>query len=176
MQMVASRRTLYCLLVFCTLNFSASTAESLYVKKQQETIRVRLVAREAPIQASAFSQNVDSYVVEVVDSNGNQHLGRLSFRFLPYESPIPEELRDYAMVHTFRAMRDRNCDTSAAQLSARPLQYSSAAPEFKIKSAAALPCYVVTSKDYKGSKRDRVARKESKGKKDNGKGLLARRD
>jgi hypothetical protein len=175
--MSSTQRAIYCLLLSLTLVSCAlpGFSESLHVKKQRETIRVRLVAREAPIAASAFSQNVDSYLIELVDKGG-EHLARLSFRFLPYESPIPEELRDYAIVHTFRATRDRNCDASAAQLAAQPLQYSTDAPQIRVmKPASALPCYVVTANDYKGSKRDRntnVVRDESKS---DGSGLLAKR-
>jgi hypothetical protein len=140
-------------------------SESLYIKKQQETIHVRLIAREAPAAASAFSQNVDSYLVELVDKHGDEHLARLSFRFLPYESPIPEELRDYEIVLTFRATRDRDCDASAAQLAAHPLEYSNDAPQIRVlKPSSSLPCYVATAKDYKGSKRNRskAVRHESK--------------
>lgn len=149
------------LLVSAALISSALPAfsESLYIKKQQETIHVRLIAREAPPAASAFSQNVDSYLVELVDKHGDEHLARLSFRFLPYESPIPEELRDYEIVLTFRATRDRDCDASAAQLAAHPLQFTSDAPQVRVlKPSSSLPCYVATAKDYKGSKRHRSAK------------------
>ena len=149
------------LLVSAALISSALPAfsESLYIKKQQETIHVRLIAREAPPAASAFSQNVDSYLVELVDKHGDEHLARLSFRFLPYESPIPEELRDYEIVLTFRATRDRDCDASAAQLAAHPLQFTSDAPQIRVlKPSSSLPCYVATAKDYKGSKRHRPAK------------------
>jgi hypothetical protein len=172
-----SERAIYCLLLSATLIGCAlpGFSESLHVKKQRETIRVRLVAREAPIAASAFSQNVDSYLVELVDKGG-EHLARLSFRFLPYESPIPEELRDYAIVHTFRATRDRECDASAAQIAALPLQYSTDAPQIKVmKPSSALPCYVVTANDYKGSKRDRNTKVVREDNKSDSSGLLAKR-
>ena len=167
------------LLVSAALICSALPAfsESLYVKKQQETIHVRLIAREAPAAASAFSQNVDSYLVELVDKHRDEHLARLSFRFLPYESPIPEELRDYEIVLTFRATRDHDCDASAAQLAAHPMQYSSDAPQIRVlKPSSALPCYVVTAKDYKGSKRNRGVKAVKNDSKSDESEVLAKRE
>jgi hypothetical protein len=125
-------------------------ADSFYdATPKSETIRLRLVARERSAPISATTRNTDLYLVELQTKAGKQ-LALLSYSFLAYEPQIPASLFDYARVLKFRAVRDKSCDSTMAEEGKFDLTYSSGAPQ-TIDPQTALPCYVVTPRDYRGA-------------------------
>jgi hypothetical protein len=135
-----------------------SASKLMQPKARPETINVRLIARERPIDVTGFGRNVDSYLVQIETSDGQRRLGRMSFRYLLYEEDIPPSFRDYLIVHTFKATRDAACDLVPATLNNADLSYSDHAPRLG-RLEAGVPCYVVTPASYrKSQKRDAATR------------------
>jgi hypothetical protein len=128
-------------------------SESLYVKVRHETIRVRLIAQEPSAPITATARNTDWYVVELQDKSGEKQFVRLTYSFLYFEPRLPESFLDYSAVHKFSAIRDTGCDLPVARLDKPHLQHARHAPNADLGADGALPCYVVTPKDYKGTKR-----------------------
>jgi hypothetical protein len=149
--MIVVRRALCCLLI---LAFAAPMwSKSLYFESKHETIRVRMIAQEPSAPTSATTRNTDWYIVELQNKSGEKQFVRLTYSFLYFEPRLPESFLDYSAVHKFRAVRDRSCDLPVARLDKRHLQPVRNAPDADLDRNDALPCYVVTPKDYKGTKR-----------------------
>jgi hypothetical protein len=146
--MCFTRRALACLFVLIVT--LPSWPDSLYSKPKYENIQVRLIAREQLAPITSGARNTDWYVVELQGKSGEKHMARLTYSFLAHEARLPESFLNYATVHKFRAVREKSCDSSMAQVAQRNLQYSTGVPK-SFGQNAALPCYVVTPKDYRGS-------------------------
>jgi hypothetical protein len=119
---------------------------------KRENIRVRLIAREASAQISATSRNADWYVIEIQSKSGEKQLARLQYTFLHYEPRLLGSLFEYGVVYKFRAVRDRSCDSTMAEERRWIVGYSIGSPT-DIDASTALPCYVATPKDLRGTEK-----------------------
>jgi len=79
---------------------------------------------------------------------------KLVYRFLSYDHGLPAAFMDYNYVHKFRAVRQPECDESAATVVyIRDFEYARGTTGVAIPSTIVLPCYIVTPGDYQGSTR-----------------------
>ena len=119
-------------------------------------IRVRLVAEAISLPRSSFFQSAEVFVAETEISHEETSLIKLVFTFLPYEPRLSESGFDYSVVHEVSAWRDRNCDQTVEQLTARsvpnrhePLIYSRNVPRKDLdRRRIPLPCYETTANEY----------------------------
>src|SRR6267154_2440801 len=120
-------------------------------------IRVRLVAVAlADHPRSSFFSSHEVFVAETEIAHEEWSLIKLVFTFLPYEPRLSESGFDYSVVHEVSAWRDRNCDETVAQLTARslpdrhePLIYSRNVPREDLdRRQIPLPCYETNAYEY----------------------------
>jgi hypothetical protein len=135
------------------------------IKKQ--SVSVRLVGRTPPLPVTTFGANYQSFVATLQDDKNFAPQVKLVYRFLSYDRGLPAAFMDYNYVHKFRAVRQPDCDESAATVlySRHPsptgemsnsnlsFEYARGAKGVPISSTTVLPCYVVAPGDYKGSTR-----------------------
>ncbi len=144
----------------------AAQGRSLKSSVKKESVSFRLVGRAAPVPITSFGANYESYVAALQSPKTNDvSLVKVVYRFLSYDPRLPVSFVDYDLVHTFRAVRQPDCDESAsAMLYSHPLshtgevqnetftfEYAKHASDVTIAPAVMLPCYVITPADYKGS-------------------------
>ena len=125
-------------------------------KKAQ--MRVRLVALAISLPRSSFFKSSEVFVAETEIGHEEWSLIKLVFTFLPYEPRLSESGFDYSVVHEVSALRDRNCDQTVAQLTARslpnrdePLVYARNVPredEDLERRRIPLPCYETSAYEY----------------------------
>jgi hypothetical protein len=119
-------------------------------------MRVRLVAIAVSLPRSSFFKSAEVFVAETEIGHEEWSLIKLVFTFLPYEPRLSESGFDYSVVHQFSAWRDRNCDETIAQLTARslpdrhePLIYSRNVPREDLdRKRTPLPCYETSAYEY----------------------------
>jgi hypothetical protein len=149
--MCMRRWLIYLLVITATLPLWSESLSDATPKS--ETIRLRLVARERSAPISTTARNNDLYVVELQTKSGKQ-MALLSYTFLSYEPRIPDSLFTFERVLKFQAVRDKSCDSTVEREGQFGLTYSDGAPQ-TIDPKAVLPCYVTTSRDYRGTERAR---------------------
>lgn len=147
---------------------TALPALSANIKHQPkpEVIHFRIVAVAEPIAISGFSPNRNVLLVTGSERKGPSGLSKVVFGYMGYEYPIPAELIDYGLVHSFTASRDLTCDetwepfstktvkdATGKFISSSVLRYTVGAPAPEVSSEQVLPCYVVRERGYKGSRR-----------------------
>jgi hypothetical protein len=128
-------------------------------------IRVRLVAVAISLPRSSFFKSYEVFVAETEIGHEEWGLIKLIFTFLPYEPRLSESGFDYSIVHEVSAWRDRNCDETLAQLTARsrpdrhePLIYSRHVPRVDLdRRHIPLPCYETSADEYIKSSFEPVA-------------------
>ncbi len=119
-------------------------------------LRVRLVAIAISLPRSSYFQSAEVFVAETEIGHEEWGLIKLVFTFLPYEPRLSESGFDYSVVHEVSAWRDRNCDETVAQLTARslpnrhePLIYSRNVPRADLDGRRiSLPCYETSAYEY----------------------------
>jgi hypothetical protein len=119
-------------------------------------IRVRLVAIAVSLPRSSFFKSAEVFVAETEISHEEWSLIKLVFTFLPYEPRLSESGFDYSVVHEVSAWRDRNCDETIEQLTARslpdrhePLIYSRNVPREDLdRRRIPLRCYETSAYEY----------------------------
>ncbi len=132
---------------------------------RKAAIRVRLVAIAISLPRSSFFKSSEVFVAETEIGHEEWSLIKLVFTFLPYEPRLSESGFDYSVVHELSAWRDRNCDETVAQLTARslpdrhePLIYSRNVPREDLdRRRNPLPCYETNADDYIKSSFEPVA-------------------
>ena len=119
-------------------------------------MRVRLVALAISLPRSSFFKSSEVFVAETEIAHEEWSLIKLVFTFLPYEPRLSESGFDYSVVHEVSALRDRNCDETVAQLTARslpnryePLIYARNVPREDLdRRRIPLPCYETSAYEY----------------------------
>lgn len=119
-------------------------------------MRLRLVAVAISLPRSSFFKSAEVFVAETEVGHEEWSLIKLVFTFLPYEPRLSESGFDYSVVHEVSAWRDRNCDETVAQLTARsqpdrhePLIYSRNVPREELeRKRTPLPCYETSAYEY----------------------------
>ena len=123
-------------------------------------IRVRLVAIAlADRPRSSFVRSHEVFVAETEIAHEEWGLIKLVFTFLPYQERLSESGFDYSVVHEVSAWRDKHCDQTVEELTARsqpnrhePLVYSRNVPREDRKdldrARLPLPCYETNADDY----------------------------
>ena len=128
-------------------------------------MRVRLVAIAISLPRSSFFKSAEVFVAETEVGHEEWSLIKLVFTFLPYEPRLSESGFDYSVVHEVSAWRDKNCDETIAQLTARslpdrhePLVYSRNVPREDLdRKRTPLPCYETSAYEYIKSSFEPVA-------------------
>jgi hypothetical protein len=141
--------------------------EKLHDSTKKQSVSVRLVGRTPPLPVTTFGANYQSFVATLQTNKDYATQVKLVYRFLSYDQGLPTAFMDYNYVHKFRAVRQPDCDESAATIlysrhssptgetlkSNLSFEYARSATGVAIAPTAVLPCYVVTPGDYQGSKR-----------------------
>lgn len=160
-----------CVLI-AVVSVMASGAELGHHPKS-ETINFRIAAIAHPVRKSSFSPNREALLVSLTDKTNSSGLAKIVFRYIGYEDGVPEEFVDYDLVHTFKGLRDRSCDETWHSFSTKmevmpgdkvviseAVRFASADAIQDIPAGQLLPCYVVQSGGYKGSRRVAAERSE----------------
>lgn len=154
---------------------SVPTSGSTLPTPKKQVIEVRLIAREYLTPPTTFGRIVDSYIAELVSKNGQNSIVRLSYQVMLFEARPPKSFFDYSAVHKFRALADRDCDTTLESasytysfsasgdfLGRKPsLEYFLNAPRLGVSPDTRISCYVVTPKDYRSTKVDSRAKEDA---------------
>ena len=129
-------------------------------------IRVRLVAIAlADRPRSSFVRSHEVFVAETEIAHEEWGLIKLVFTFLPYQERLSETGFDYSVVHEVAAWRDKHCDQTVEELTARsrpnrhePLIYSRNVPREDLDGRhLPLPCYETNADEYIKSSFEPVA-------------------
>jgi hypothetical protein len=145
----------------------AQRMEKLHDSIKKQSVSVRLVGRTPPLPVTTFGANYQSFVATLQADKDFAPQVKLVYRFLSYDQGPPAAFMDYNYVHKFRAVRQPDCDESAAAIlysrhssptgetlnSNLSFEYARGATGVAIPPTAVLPCYVVTPGDYQGSTR-----------------------
>lgn len=117
-------------------------------------MQLRFIAREQLAPITATARNTDWFVAERQNKHGEKQFVRFVYSFLHYETRLPDNFMDYAVVRKFRVVRDQSCDSTMEIVSNYGLQFSKNEPP-TLNRSAVLECYVATPADYRGAKRSR---------------------
>lgn len=128
-------------------------------------MRVRLVAVAFAVPRSSFFSSLEVLVAETELGDEEWGLIKLVFTYLPYQPRLSESGFDYSVVHEISAWRNRDCDETVAQLTARnlpdrhePLVYSRNVPREDLdRRRIPLPCYEAKADDYIKSSLEPIA-------------------
>jgi hypothetical protein len=152
---------LLCLFVFSLGNVSAATLPTSDSKSVR--IELRLIARNISMPLTSFGLIYDDYLAEVTREDLSINLARVSYRFLSYESELPEVLRSSGKKFTVRAKQESSCeirynsfvtradfDGQGNYLGMRSALTPLAASTIpKPSDDTLLPCFVLTREDIK---------------------------
>jgi hypothetical protein len=119
-------------------------------------MKVRVVAVALALPRSSFFSSLEVLVAETEISDDEWSLIKLVFTYLPYQPRLTESGFDYSVVHEISAWRNRDCDQTVAELTARsmperhePLIYSRNVPREDLdRRRIPLPCYEAKADDY----------------------------
>jgi hypothetical protein len=129
-------------------------------------MRVRLVALAWADPRSSFFSSHEVFVAETEIGDEEWSLIKLVFTFLPYQPRLLYSGFDYSVVHELTAWRDKNCDETISQLTARegrtqrnePLIYARDVPKVNLdRRHIPLPCYESTADNYSKASHEPIA-------------------
>lgn len=156
------------LLLLVSVSTSAFGLE-LQKKKNPQTVKFRIAAVTEGVRKSGVSPNRETYLAYLIDSDKSYKSVKLVFRHLGYEDGLSADFADFALVHTFKALRERSCDETYESFSTKLVvgpagklqsvavaRYVSPDAAQDIPADQVLPCYVINPQGYKGSKADAV--------------------
>lgn len=167
---------------FLLFAVTAGAGADLRQHRKPQKIKFRVAATADPIRTSSFSVNHEAFLVNVIGTSNSFEPTKIVFTYTGYGDPLPTELIDYDLVHTFKALRDRSCDEQWASFSmktqpgpggrlvfSQAIRFTPAATIAEMSPYQVLPCYVIEARGYQGSKHlpvspDRLAQAKMEGK------------
>jgi hypothetical protein len=142
-------------------------ADLLHRPPKRIRVSGSIIASGLSPRQTTEGRNRHTYLLQLATSEGEPQIVKLSYRFMHRDSDLPPAFFDPAVVHTFKAVRDPECDERFDVLSTayvfdergftltgtRPaLQFVTGSPAPQIAADKVLACYITTPEDYVSSR------------------------